>query len=408
MDIEDELPCPAHSHYDPCTTACPASCSDTTAPLHCDQPCTESCACDDGYILSAGTCVALSQCGCSFQGRYYSRGDTVLLTETCSRRCTCGNTAPNLTCEDSGCGLHEECRLVDGVRDCYPRDSATCWASGDPHYHTFDGKAFDFQGTCRYTFSKYCDPAGNLNTFSVEVENDHRGSTAVSWTRLVEVQVYGHRILVTRGNTGTVQVDGETVNLPVILESGKVRVTHTGSSAVLRTDFGLSVSYDWNHYAAVTVPGTYSGSLCGLCGDYNGDASDDFASPNGTALTGSSAFGNSWKSPTSGAGCADDSGPPGPLCTEEARRVYASGSHCGILNDPTGPFRQCHPELSPAIYSDNCAFDLCTLAGDHTTLCQAIGSYASECQRRGITIGDWRNATRCGNGMGSLGTSIFA
>uniref|UniRef100_UPI00398E4BCD alpha-tectorin-like n=1 Tax=Pristiophorus japonicus TaxID=55135 RepID=UPI00398E4BCD len=396
-----EIPCPAHNHYDPCSNACPASCSDTTAPLYCDQPCTESCRCDDGYILSGGTCVALSQCGCSFQGRYYSRGDTVVLTETCSKKCTCWNATLGLTCEDFGCGLREDCRLVDGVRDCYPRDSATCWAAGDPHYHTFDGKAFDFQGTCRYTFSKYCDPAGNLNTFSVEVANDHRGSTAVSWTRLVEVQVYGHRIQVTRGERGKVQVNGETINLPVSLESGKVRVTHSGSAAVLWTDFGLSVSYDWNHYAAVTVPGTYSGSLCGLCGDYNGDASDDFTSLNGTAISGASVFGNSWKSPTSGAGCSDDTGLAGPVCGEGARGVYASGSHCGILSKATGPFRQCHPELSPAIYSDNCEFDLCALAGDHTTLCQAIGSYASECQRRGITIGDWRNATGCEMGCGA-------
>ncbi|XP_078061976.1 alpha-tectorin-like, partial [Mustelus asterias] len=390
-----ELPCPSHSHYAACSTACPASCADTTAPLYCSRPCRESCECDGGYILSGAVCVPLSQCGCSSQGHYYSKGQTVILTDSCSRKCTCWNATMGMRCEDYSCSLHEDCRLVDGVRGCYPKESATCWAAGDPHYSTFDGRRFDFQGTCKYTLSKSCGVAGNLTMFNIEVENDHRSSSAVSWTRLVEIQVYGYQIQLSRGQTGKVQVNGEAFNLPVRLDSGKVGLSQSGSAALLQTDFGLSVSYDWNHYAVVSVPSIYRGSVCGLCGNLNGEAADDFLSPNGTALAAASAFGNSWKRPTSGAGCVDDGGPPIPTCSEAARRVYASETHCGVLSHAQGPFRQCHSVLRPTAYTANCVFDLCALAGIRQALCQAIESYAAQCQSSGITIEDWRSGTGC-------------
>eukprot|EP00061_Rhincodon_typus_P002018 g16389.t1 len=149
--------------------------------------------------------MALDQCGCSFQGRYYSKGESVILTENCSQKCSCHNASVGMSCAAFSCRLHEDCRLVNGVRGCYPRARGTCQASGDPHYTSFDGKRFDFQGSCKYTFSKTCGVTGNLTVFSVDVENDHRGSQAVSWTRLVEVQVYGHRIQVSRGQTGRMQ-----------------------------------------------------------------------------------------------------------------------------------------------------------------------------------------------------------
>uniref|UniRef100_H3A4Z5 Tectorin alpha n=1 Tax=Latimeria chalumnae TaxID=7897 RepID=H3A4Z5_LATCH len=389
-----EIPCPENSHYEQCATACPASCADTTAPLFCNQPCRESCVCDPGYILSGGACIPQTQCGCTLDGHYYNIGESVILNEACSRKCTCRNAVSMMDCQDHACSIYEECKVVNGVRGCYSKQYGTCWASGDPHYRTFDGLPFDFQGTCKYTLSKYCGPQGNHTGFSVEVENEHRGSTIVSWTRWVQLDVYGHQISVASGEYNTVVVDGSRYNLPVSFESGKIRIHRSGSSAVVQTDFGITVSYDWYHLVTLRVPGTYQGLLCGLCGNFNGDTQDEFTTPNNTLVNNAVAFGNSWLEESSSASLCSDLGNT-PVCTEGRKTLYRSQSYCGVITQTSGPFAGCHGSLDPTLYLENCVFDLCAMNGDHETLCQAVKNYALQCQRHGAVLQDWRNRTRC-------------
>lgn len=61
------------------------------------------------------------------------------------------------------------------------------------------------------------------------------------------------------------QVNGVRVTPPVSLPGG-IKVYLSGTFVVLETDFGLRVRYDGNHHADVTLPSSYWGLLCGLCG----------------------------------------------------------------------------------------------------------------------------------------------
>lgn len=76
-------------------------------------------------------------------------------------------------------------------------------------------------------------------------------------------------------------MDGELQYLPITLLGGKISVKQSGGYAQLTTDFGLTVKYDFNMKLYITVPSSYFEHLGGLCGNYNGDGSDDLPEPRG-------------------------------------------------------------------------------------------------------------------------------
>ncbi|XP_029432728.1 alpha-tectorin-like isoform X2 [Rhinatrema bivittatum] len=390
----EAITCPENSHYVPCAPACSASCSESTAPHYCTLPCKENCVCNNGYILSGGACVPLSQCGCTMDGHYYNLGDEVILTETCSRHCVCREPAHGMECYDYTCGLYELCKVMNGTRGCYPFPYGTCLITGGTHYHTFDGHTFTFQEACTYTLSNSCGTSGNLPFFNVKVENEVQNSTRLSWTWRVQIEVYNTDISIAVGRHGKVQVNGTYYNLPITLHSGKVQVYYSSFSTVVKTDFGFSVLYDWNRFLTVNIPRIYSGFLCGLCGDFSGYKSDDdLRTPDAPAVGDAASVGNSWWQGGFSFICAATLHLS--ACSEERKAQYGSLRYCGVIASAEGPFRDCAKTLDPQVYLNNCMHDACLTDGNQQTLCGAIQRYAQECQRHGIAIHHWRNVTGC-------------
>lgn len=190
--------CPRNSHYSDCASPCQPSCPFPEKPQICTKNCVEGCVCNSGYVLSAGVCVPAKTCGCSYEGRYYKAGQHFWADEACGRRCKCDTKLGMVTCHKASCSANERCSVVDGERACVPISYATCSASGDPHYKSLDGRRFDFQGTCVYQLASLCADNPALEPFNVTVQNDHRGSKSVSFTKAVKLSIYGITITLSR------------------------------------------------------------------------------------------------------------------------------------------------------------------------------------------------------------------
>ena len=169
----------------------------------------------------------------------------------------------------------------------------------------------------------------------------------------------------------------------------------SGGTAVVETDAGITVTFDWRGRVSVSLPSNYQGAVCGLCGNYNGKAQDDLAMRNGLSSKNGTELGESWQvalvpgcsSVCQGAWCQ--------ACSDSHRKKYHAQKYCGIIADLAGPFRDCHSRVDPAPYLEDCVYDACQYHGHQGSVCDAVGVYVSACQSQGITIRSWRTDAFC-------------
>ncbi|CAI9601658.1 unnamed protein product, partial [Staurois parvus] len=334
-----------------------------------------------------------SQCGCWEDSKHYPVGSEFWTDDTCSTKCRCPSAGGSLVCNSASCAPGKYCGVTNGVLDCFDLTFGNCVTWGDPHYHTFDKEVHHFMGICTYTLSKLCTNATSLPYFNIEAKNEHRyGNPTVSYIQKVMVDVYDHKITIVKNEPSRVLVDGIWTNLPVILANESLTVKQSGRYVILETEFHLIVSYDTDHTVDVKIATTYFNQTCGMCGNFNGIQHDDFMMPNKQLAQNSNQLGDSWMVEYEDPLCNTIVPTPPPPCPPETEELYSNNQFCGLLTSKDGPFKACHPVISPQHFFDSCIFDLCALGAG--SLCKALEAYADTCQRAGVTLA-WRNSTFC-------------
>ena len=114
---------------------------------------------------------------------------------------------------------------------------SVCWASGDPHYRTFDGASYDFMGSCNFIMVKH-------ENYLIKSENTPCGSTGVTCTKSVTVEAYGLSFKLNHGSTVTLNNATFDSADTSFIQSG-VALVHAGLfSSLSFAEFGLSIMWD--------------------------------------------------------------------------------------------------------------------------------------------------------------------
>ncbi|KAH9514062.1 hypothetical protein Btru_030109 [Bulinus truncatus] len=293
-------------------------------------------------------------------------------------------------------------KLLLTERECCPRcieHDAVCSVFGDPHYRTFDGQMYSFQGTCKYILARDCAN----NDFMIKVKNAVRFSSGFAWTQMLVVFVFNHRVSMLQNSV--VKVDKVRARLPYVVP-GKFSISKEGMLVKMRVNIGLEVTWDGDSFLEVTVTTKYKYRMCGLCGNYNGIKSDDLIGRDGTVYMSGQQFGSTWRVGSKSACHAEaDTIIKAPCEMNSTARIRAQQA-CKIFYSQS--FAKCRSKVAIDVYVSSCITDMCDCPPDHSCACEAILAYVSQCSRAGVNV-TWYKPSSCLVGhFSNSGVGLFS
>ncbi|XP_057292411.1 SCO-spondin-like isoform X2 [Hydractinia symbiolongicarpus] len=346
--------CPRDMIYSECDSTCPRTCKIKYQNVPCINKCIDGCVCPSGYVKYNSTCILESECPCTHNDKIYQKGETI--QKDCNK-CLCLSGRWN--CTTNVC-------------------PGTCATYGDPHYKTFDGKWFDFNGICKYVLAQDWE----THLFRVTTENIACSTTKdVSCAKSVTLQLNGSVIVLNQGMK--VAVEKKAVLLPY---TGPGILIRKVSSMFLKvsTTIGLEILFDGSSRIYVTVSPRFRNKTRGLCGTFNLNQKDDFMTPEGIINKNEIAFGNAWKFGTNCDPVVEKRHP----CELQTQKEPVASKKCRKML--LSPFSACHNIVLPDPYIEACRFDVCGCLDGVKCLCNAVAAYTKACADKGVKI-NWRN-----------------
>ncbi|KAI8478038.1 hypothetical protein Bbelb_442260, partial [Branchiostoma belcheri] len=252
-----------------------------------------------------------------------------------------------------------------------------CKGYGDPHYFTFDGEYFYFQGEGEFILARDTNVPHDFEVRGYNVQCTVAPITTC--TKEIKVIYNGNTIELKTGHQ--VLVNGSQWALP--FKVGGCKVTQMGFPLKLEIEsLHVTVVYDWlssGFYISVP-PSMYSDKTEGLCGPCNNNKTDDCKDREGNIMNDYNNCSCDWKVETPGSpsnSCIPEPKPTTPTPCDQ--------TPCEVLSDPEGPFGACHDVVDYEFFYQSCRYD----TGACYSECQSLGAYAYVCQRMGVCV-DWR------------------
>lgn len=168
----------------------------------------------------------------------------------------------------------------------------------------------------------------------------------------------------------------------------------SGNATVVESRGLLRVQYNQQGSLNISLSTLYYNATCGLCGPFNGNASDDLRLPSGRLADSAELFSEAWRAIADDLTCNGDCDDLYRMCTD--LRLYQSPWMCGHINDPgNSSFLACHSVVNPSPFFRNCLYNMCVKEGNRSALCSSLQAYAAACQDAQVGLTSWRSATNC-------------
>ena len=136
----------------------------------------------------------------------------------------------------------------------------------------------------------------------------------------------------------------------------------------LTANIGLTVHWSGVNTVRVTVAGKYREKMCGLCGNFNGDGSDDAFNANPQCVQ----------------------APSSAVCAAEAaakNREYMD--LCNHMKSAASPFGACNAAVDPGQFVKNCRYDACQCENPMQCVCKSFAAYSRQCSNNAKVL-KWR------------------
>ncbi|KAF4094913.1 hypothetical protein G5714_023991 [Onychostoma macrolepis] len=240
------------------------------------------------------------------------------------------------------------CTCKDGMWICTEKACyGTCTIYGEGHFRTFDGKRYYFHGDCEHTIAQQ---------YRIHLSED------------------GVKVVESNCTDGQYQI--YTAGIYIITEVKGL----------------LNLIWDNKTSLIVQLHPKFKGKVCGLCGNFDDNANNDFVKHNGEVVTDPEDFGNSWKVDPK---CQDNTNMM-DSCTHQINqhRLSLAERRCIIIKNNV--FEKCNASVDSGPYYDACVKDTytCDTVGDCDCFCTAVEAYAAECRKKGVCV-TWRSPENC-------------
>ena len=147
--------------------------------------------------------------------------------------------------------------------------NAVCVAAGDPHYTTFDGFRFSYQGNCKYIMAQ--TTSQNFRVISENVPCGTSGNTCAK-----NIYIYYNSLSITLVRGRVIEVNGQMIeNIEQGAQTfGDVTLKEVGGYYVVNsTEF--MIKWDGATRLYIVIHPAWANLMEGVCGNYNNDVNDD-------------------------------------------------------------------------------------------------------------------------------------